>query len=149
VKLHRIEGSTFEATNDAGATLRIEGPPDLGGTGAALRPMETLLAALAGCSGVDVVKILGQQKEPLEGLEIVVEGKRADAVPAVFTDIHVRFSIRGPVADNKARRAVSLSMEKYCSVTKMLEPTVRITFDVELADQSSSTSRTGTEGSSK
>lgn len=132
VKVSRIAGALFEATNEGGATLRMEGPPDIGGTGAGLRPMETLLASLAGCSAVDVVKILQQQKEPLEGLDIFVEGTRADAVPAVFTTIHLRFVIHGPVAENKARRAVQLSAEKYCSVSKMLEPGVRVTHEVEL-----------------
>ena len=122
----------ISATVDGGASLRMEGPAELGGKGEALRPMETLLASLAGCSAVDVVKILGQQREPLAGLEVQVEGKRADAIPAVFTDIHLRFIVRGPVAENKARRAVALSAEKYCSVSKMLEPTVRITHEVIL-----------------
>lgn len=132
VTVRRTEGVTFEATNESGSTLRMEGSAELGGKGEALRPMETLLASLAGCSAVDVVKILGQQREPLAGLEVQVEGKRADAVPAVFTDIHLRFIVRGPVAENKARRAVALSAEKYCSVSRMLEPGVKITHEVIL-----------------
>jgi putative redox protein len=131
ITVRQVEGVTFEASSGE-ARLRMEGPADLGGKGEALRPMETLLASLAGCSAVDVVKILGQQREPLQGLEIEVEGKRADAIPAVFTDIHLRFIVRGPVAENKARRAVALSAEKYCSVSKMLEPTVKITHEVIL-----------------
>lgn len=125
-------GARFEARNEAGGTLRLEGTPEMGGTGEALRPMEALLASLAGCSGIDVVKILSQQKEPLTGLVIRVDGKRADAIPAVFTDIHVVYEIHGPVAENKARRAVALSAEKYCSVSKMLEPTVKLTHEVVL-----------------
>jgi putative redox protein len=110
----------------------MEGSRELGGTGERFRPMEAVLASLAGCSGIDVVKILTQQKEPLEGLTISVEGERADAIPAVFTKIHVRFEIRGDVAENKAQRAVALSVDKYCSVAKMLEPTVSITHEVVL-----------------
>lgn len=132
VVVSQIEGARFEARTPLGATLRMEGPPELGGIGDALRPMETVLAALAGCSGVDIVKILGQQKEPLEGLRISVEGTRADAIPAVFTNISLTFEIHGPVAENKARRAVALSVEKYCSVAKMLEPGVKITHAVVL-----------------
>jgi putative redox protein len=132
ITVTRTGPMSFEAQSPTGATLRMDGPPDLGGADQGMRPMETLLASLAGCSAVDVVKILGQQREPLEGLEIQVEGKRADAIPAVFTDIHLRFIVRGPVAENKARRAVALSAEKYCSVSKMLEPSVRITHEVVL-----------------
>ncbi|MFO0550650.1 MAG: OsmC family protein [Polyangiaceae bacterium] len=122
----------FEATSESGAKLRMEGPPDMGGNSEHLRPMETLLASLASCSAVDVVKILTQQKEPLEDLVVRVDGTRADAIPAVFTEIRVVYEIGGKVAENKARRAVALSMEKYCSVTKMLEPTVKISHEVVL-----------------
>ncbi len=122
----------FEATSETGAKLPMEGPADMGGPGKAPRPMETLLAALAGCSSVDVVKILTQQKEPLEGLVVRVDGTRADAIPAVFTKIRVVFEISGPVDAHKAERAVALSMQKYCSVTKMLEPTVAIEHEVVL-----------------
>lgn len=136
VRLEQVApGARFEATNETGGKMRLEGAPDLGGTGEALRPMEAVLAALAGCSAVDVVKILAQQKEPMTGLVIDVDGTRADAVPAVFTKIHLRYEIRGNVAENKARRAVSLSVEKYCSVTKMLEPTVEITHEVVLVPE--------------
>ncbi len=132
VHLTRVEGVTFEVDNGAGAKLRLEGSPELGGKGEALRPMEGLLASLAACSAVDVVKILSQQKEPLQGLEIFVEGKRADAIPAVFTEIHMRFVLHGPVADNKAHRAVDLAAEKYCSVGAMLGATCKLTHSVEL-----------------
>jgi putative redox protein len=133
IVVDRVGPCGFEAKSAAsGATLRMEGPPDLGGTSDGLRPMETLLASLAGCSAVDVVMILGKQKEPLEGLSVEVEAERADAIPAVFTKIHLRFVLKGPVAENKARRAVALSAEKYCSVSKMLEPTVAITHEVVL-----------------
>ncbi|MBK6518322.1 MAG: OsmC family protein [Polyangiaceae bacterium] len=132
VTVERVGSGTFEARNEQGGTLRMDGPADMGAPGTSLKPMETVLAALAGCSGIDVVKILTQQKEPLAGLTIEVDGTRKDAIPAVFTDIAVRFVIKGPVAENKARRAVALSMEKYCSVTKMLEPTVTIRHEVVL-----------------
>lgn len=132
ITVEKIGAATFEATNEQGASLRMDGPADLGAPGTSLRPMETVLAALAGCSGIDVVKILSQQKEPLSGLSIEVEGTRKDAVPAVFTEIAIKFVIKGPVAENKARRAVALSMEKYCSVTRMLEPTVAIRHEVVL-----------------
>lgn len=132
VDVRLVGQGVFEAQSEGGATLRMEGPPDMGGPNLHLRPMETLLASLAGCSAVDVVKILTQQKEPLAGLVVRVDGTRADAVPAVFTSIRLVYEIRGPVAENKALRAVALSMEKYCSVTKMLEPTVEISHEVVL-----------------
>lgn len=122
----------FVARTERGAHLRLDGTPELGGDDAYLRPMEGVLASLAACSGVDVAMILGKQKEPFESLEIVVEGTRAETIPKVFRSIHVQFRIAGNVAENKARRAVELSMEKYCSVTRMLSASVNVTHEVVL-----------------
>lgn len=127
VKLVHSGGAKFTATNAAGATAIIDGPPDLGGENAGLRPMETLLSALAGCSAMDVMHIMKKQRQKLERLEVEVEGERADAVPAVFTKVHLRFKGYGPIELKKLRKAVELSIEKYCSVSKMLQPTVEIT----------------------
>ncbi len=127
VRLVQCGPVKFEATNGAGAKILIDGPADMGGENAGLRPMETLLSALAGCSAMDVIHILKKQRQELERLEIEVEGERADAVPAVFTKIHLRFRAFGPLDLSKVQKAVELSMEKYCSVSKMLQPTVEIT----------------------
>ena len=120
VTLKRLSGAAFEARNESGQSLVIDGPPEVGGVGAGLRPMEAQLSALASCSAVDVLLILQQQKQPLVDLEIEVHGERKDAVPAVFTTIHLHFKAGGDVDPGKLARAVRLSMEKYCSVAKML-----------------------------
>jgi putative redox protein len=127
VKLVQTGAAKFTASNDAGATAVIEGSAELGGEDTGLRPMETLLAALAGCSAMDVLLIMRKQRENLERLEVEVDGERADAVPAVFTKIHVRFTGYGSIDLRMFQKAVVLSMEKYCSVTKMLQPMVAIT----------------------
>jgi putative redox protein len=133
ISLRRKRGALFEARNATGQTTLIDGPPDLGGQGEGVRPMEAVLIALAGCSAMDVIHILEkQQKEPLEDLDVDVVGQRADAIPAVYTDIEVRFAASGAVDPHKLERAVRLSMEKYCSVSKMLAPTVNITWSVTL-----------------
>lgn len=133
VKLKRLRGALFEATNAGGQTALIDGPPDLGGQGEGVRPMEALLMALAGCSAMDVIHILErQQKEPLADLDVSVKGLRADAVPAVYTDITLAFEASGPVDPHKFERAVKLSMEKYCSVAKMLQPSATITYTTAL-----------------
>jgi putative redox protein len=120
VQLKRVDGACFQATNEAGLSFQLDGPPSLGGAGKGMRPMELVLVGLAGCSAMDVLHILGQQKEPLADLEVNVEAVRKDAVPAVFETIHLHFEATGGVAPNKLQRAVRLSMEKYCSVANML-----------------------------
>ena len=133
ISLRRKRGALFEAMNASGQRCLIDGPPDLGGQGEGIRPMEALLVALASCSAMDVIHILEkQQREPLEDLDVEVVGRRADAVPAVYTAIELRFAASGAVDPHKLERAVRLSMEKYCSVSKMLQPTVSITWSVSL-----------------
>ena len=132
IKLVQAGPSKFVATNPAGAVGIIDGPADMGGENAGLRPMETLLSALAGCASLDVIHIMKKQRQTLERLEIEVEGQRADAIPAVFTKIHLRFKGYGPIDLPKFQKAVKLSMEKYCSITKMLQPSVAITAEGEL-----------------
>ncbi len=133
VHVRRRGGVAFEATtDDGGHRVVIDGPATLGGEGGGMRPMELFLVSLATCSAMDVVMILGQQRQALEDLDIEVEGKRADAVPAVYERIHLRFVATGEVAANKLERAVQLSAEKYCSVSRMLLPSVEVTHEAVL-----------------
>lgn len=129
------EPMAFIARTERGATLRLDGSPDLGGDPSYLRPMEGVLASLASCSGVDVALILKKQRQPLETFEVDLAATRANAVPAVFETIHLTFRLTGAIAPNKAHRAVALAVEKYCSVATMLTPKVKITFAVQLNDQ--------------
>jgi len=132
VKLVQTGPAKFLASNAAGASAVIDGPADMGGENAGLRPMETLLSALAGCSSMDVILIMKKQRQQLERLEVEVDGERADTVPAVFTKIHLRFKGYGAIDLEKFQKAVDLSIEKYCSVSKMLQPAVAITAECVL-----------------
>lgn len=132
VKLKRIAGADFEAVNERGQTVRLGGSVDVGGSGELMRPMEMVLVSLAGCSAIDVLHILKKQRQEPGDLDVEVDGTRADAVPAVYTDIHVHFRASGDVDPIKLEKAVALSMEKYCSVTRMLQSTVKITSSSEV-----------------
>jgi putative redox protein len=132
VKLRRIEGARFEAVDEQGHGIDIDGPAEVGGRGEGVRPMHLVLMGLAGCSAMDVLLILNKQRQPIEGLEVHVEAERAKTVPAVFTDILLRFEARGPINESKLQRAVNLSVEKYCSVAKMLASSATIRFEAVL-----------------
>lgn len=132
INLKLVSGCKFIATNAMGNQAVIEGPPDLGGKNEGVRPMEIILMGLAGCSSLDVLHILQKGKAEVTFLEAEVKGERANAVPAVFTDIHLHFKAKGSFSVEKLERAIALSMEKYCSVSKMLEPTVKISTSFEL-----------------
>lgn len=133
VRLEQIGAAAFEATALAGGSLIVDGSADIGGEGRGMRPMEVLLAALASCSAMDVVHILRKQKQALEHLTIEIEGLRADATPAPYKRVTLVFTARGVVEDDKLQRAVSLAVEKYCSVRATLDPAVEIRWEARHA----------------
>ena len=111
----------IDITDSDGHTLRMDIPVSQGGNASGFRPMQTLLAALCGCSSVDVVSILKKQKQELDGLEIEVDGDREEGKePSLWKQVDVRFFIKGQVDPAKGFRAVDLSMKKYCSVAETL-----------------------------
>jgi putative redox protein len=111
----------FDISDEGGHTLRMDIPVDQGGGGTGFRPMQTLLAALCGCSGVDVVSILKKQRQSLTGLEMHVDGERAKGDDlSLWETVDISFLITGEVDPAKARRAVDLSIGKYCSVAETL-----------------------------
>jgi putative redox protein len=97
-------------------------------------PTLTLLLAAAGCSGADVVTILEKMRVSLESLRIDIVGVRRESVPRRFLSIRFAFRIRGAGLDEaKARRAIDLSLEKYCSVVHSLAPDIAVEYDLHLA----------------
>ena len=130
VELRQVGAVAFEASGDSGGRALLEGSADLGGEGRGMRPTEALLSALGTCSAIDVLYILRKQKEPIEDLQVEIEGERADEVPARFTKIHLRFVAKGEgLNEKKVARAVRLSVEKYCSVGASLREDIEVTHE--------------------
>ncbi|GAA4396898.1 OsmC family protein [Nibrella viscosa] len=130
VELVRVDDAFhFEATGVAGVKLDIDGSTDIGGHNAGARPMEMLLMGLAGCSAIDVVLVLQKQRQVIEDFRISVEGLREkNATPAPFRKIHLHYFLKGNLDPEKVRRAIDLSMDKYCSATAQLRPTAHIDY---------------------
>jgi len=104
-----------------GHQLRMDIPVDQGGNGSGFRPMQSLLAALAGCSSVDIISILKKQRQDLTNLKIEVDGNREEGKePSLWKQVEVKFLLEGNIEETKAKRAVDLSLEKYCSVAETL-----------------------------
>lgn len=124
----------FNATSGSGHTVTIDGPPEHGGENGGPRPMEMVLLGLGGCSAFDVMSILQKSRQDVTDCRVELHADRADAVPAVFTTIHLHFIVTGnDLKDAMVRRAVALSAEKYCSASIMLEKGgVEITHDYEM-----------------
>ena len=124
-----IEGVTFVAESGSGHAVVMDASPEVGGRNLGARPMEMVLMGAGGCSAIDVVSILQKQRQPVEGFRVTVEGEREQGKePSLFTDVHVRFEATGQVDPAKMAEAVRLSMEKYCSVTRILEKTAKVTW---------------------
>ena len=132
IRLERIEGLKFKALNAAGKSALIDGPASLGGSDDGVRPMEMILMGLAGCSSFDILHILKKSRQEVKDFDITVQGDRADAVPSVFTTIRVHFILTGELSEKHVKRAIDLSMEKYCSVSAMLEKSVKIEHSFEI-----------------
>ena len=131
INLEQLDDAySFEATNEAGNAVRIEASPALGGTGQGARPMELVAMGLGGCSSIDILSILEKQRQSPDHLEVRLEAeRRKDEVPAVFTAIHLHYVLKGhQLAASKVRRAIELSLDKYCSVASMLNSTATITY---------------------
>lgn len=129
INIKRIDDAfNLEAVNEEGNTLLMDGSVDIGGGNKGMRPMQLLLSALGGCSAMDVLVILKKQKQLVENFEIEVEGEREKIEDySLFKNICLHFKISGKVEEDKATKAIQLSLEKYCSVAKTLEPTAKIT----------------------
>lgn len=123
----------FEARNDRGHTLRIEGNPEIGGTDSAPLPTELLLMSQAACTAMDVVILLRKMRQDLVRIEVESDGQKIPgAIPAVFDSIHLHYKLFGHVLPEKADSAISKSVEKYCPVSKMIDQVVRITYSFEI-----------------
>lgn len=118
----------MEAKNEDGVSLYMDGTDEIGGINAGFRPMQMLLAAAGGCSAIDVIGILKKQRQNPDELQIEVTGDRVDVdTYSEFKSIHIHFILKGSHLDeNKVARAIDLSLNKYCSVSKTLEKTSKI-----------------------
>jgi putative redox protein len=126
----------FEAKNEDGAVLHMDAGPAIGGENKGFRPMQLLIAAIGGCSAIDIGLILGKQKQVIEDFRIDIDAERETGKePALWKKVHIKFMLKGQIEYDKAKRAVDLSMQKYCSVSATLEKAgAELTWEVELVD---------------
>ena len=116
-----VDGAMFLGESGSGHSVVMDGPPDLGGRNLGPRPMEMLLLGVGGCSSFDVMSMLQKSRQQVVDCRVELQAERADAVPAVFTRIHMHFVVTGvDLKEKQVQRAVELSAEKYCSASIML-----------------------------
>ncbi len=131
-----VDGLRFVAEGGTGHSVVMDGDPQYGGEDSAPRPTEFVLMGLGGCTGMDVISILRKKRQVVTGFEIEVQGKRAEAHPKKFTDINLHYTVRGRnLSEEAVKRAVELSMDKYCSVKATLEGVARITYSYKVIEE--------------
>ena len=127
------EDDSLEGLTESGHQVVMDRSPDVGGQNLGSRPMEMLLLGLGGCAMIDVVLILRKARQAFTDIRVEIDAERASEVPKVFTRIHLHFVVVGEQLDpRRVDRAISLSAQKYCSATKMLDSVAQITHDFEI-----------------
>lgn len=123
----------FVATGSKGHKVHMDEPPEAGGTGLGASPMQMLIMAMGGCSGIDIVMILEKQRQHIDSFDMELEAERPpDTVGQPYHKIHAHYILTGDIDPAKARRAVKLSVDKYCGVSNTLRATAEITASVDV-----------------
>ncbi len=136
VELNRVDDAFhFQASGQSPVVVNIDAAEAIGGQNAGARPMELILMGLGGCTSIDIILILKKQRQPLEDLKIEVEGHREQIEGTEmkpFRSINIHYKFFGDLDVAKVEKAISLSMEKYCSATAQLSSSAKITHSYEI-----------------
>jgi putative redox protein len=133
-KARWIDDFRFEAWDSDGRHMKMDASEAAGGEGDGFRPAELPLIGLIGCTGMDTIEILKRMRQPVEGLELSVESKKAEGMPTTGYDgIHITYAFTGADLDRaKVQKAVRLSEEKYCTVGRALSACTLITHTITI-----------------
>lgn len=133
ITIDHLNDMHMEAQNEEGGLIRMDGSTEIGGLEGGFSPMQLLLAGVGGCSAIDIIGILKKQRQDLQDLSVEVDGDRQSKEEySEFTNIHIKYTFTGDLDAAKVERAINLSLEKYCSVSKTLEKTSEITHSYEI-----------------
>jgi len=133
IKTRWVKNWQFVSTDSDGHSVVMDSP--VLGENSGVRPVELLLVALAGCTGMDVISILQKKRQRVVDFEVNVSGDRRPEHPKAWTHMHIEYVVRGHDIDPAAvDRAIELSETKYCSVTATLQGNVEITHSVTIEE---------------
>ncbi|MCE5195431.1 MAG: OsmC family protein [Nitrospiraceae bacterium] len=135
-KVTYIDGLRFVASANSGHAVVMDTDPEFGGSNTGSTPMEILLMGLGGCSGMDVISVLKKKKQDVSSFHINIKGDKAENYPKKFTEIDVEFVLKGRNLSHEAvKKAIELSMTKYCSVKAALEGSAKITWSWKIIEE--------------
>jgi putative redox protein len=125
----------FIAWDEAGHGVVMDATAEHKGEGTGARPLEILLYSLAGCTGIDIVSILEKQRQDVTDFELVVSAEQREERPRRYERVHIQYIVTGhDVKPSAVERAVSLSEEKYCSVSAMFDPAIEVTSEYRVVE---------------
>ena len=127
----------FEAKDAQGHIILLDSSSETGGMDSGIRPMQGLLMSLGACSAIDIISILKKQKQTIEDFKIIIEGERElGKLPSLWKKIYVQFLLSGKIELEKAIKACTLSIEKYCSVAETLRRAgAEVNWEVEVVEK--------------
>jgi putative redox protein len=130
-----VQGAQFVSSGTGGHSIVLDAPAGRE-SWEGFKPSELLLAAVGGCTGVDVVEILHKKRQQISGLRITVTGRQQEELPHAFTDIDIHYAVRGHgVSVQAVQRAIELSQEKYCSVAATVRGVAAIHTSCTVVDE--------------
>ncbi|MBU8933186.1 MAG: OsmC family protein [candidate division Zixibacteria bacterium] len=133
VKMDWKGGLKFEGTSAYGHTIITDGGKKFGGEESGYKPTELLFYGIAGCTGIDVVRVMEQKRQPLKELTVEVSAHQNDEYPKPFHTVEIKFIARGDNVDEKAlARAIELSESKYCVVSQTIKSEAKVTTSYEI-----------------
>jgi len=133
-KVSWLNDLTFVGESESGHTVVMSADREKSPS-----PLELVALGLGGCSSIDVVSILQKGRHAIEDCSVDISYERAETAPRVYTKMHLHFVVSGTnLSEDAVKRAVSLSADKYCSVSKMLDGKVQISHDYEIKTTNSS-----------
>jgi len=123
VALKRVDSDFhFEASGGSSVAVHIDASEAAGGHNLGARPMELVLMGLGSCSAIDIISILKKQQQQIDDFQISIDAtRRDDETPAIFKEVTVTYNVKGNIDETKLKKAIDLSVTKYCSVSKILE----------------------------
>jgi putative redox protein len=120
----------FSGATASGHEIKMDASEEVGGQNGGARPMELLLHAVAGCTGIDIISILKKMRLEPTSFHMEVDGERADDHPKRFTSMNIHYALEGELPEEKVIRAIRLSKDKYCSVSHSLNATITVTYSI-------------------
>jgi putative redox protein len=130
-----VDGFQFVGESGSGHAIVMDASPEAGKITTGMTPMEMLLVATGGCSGMDVASVLKKKRQEVIDIQVNVSGKKAETHPQKFIDIKLEYTVTGRnISEDAVKKAVELSMEKYCSVKATLEGSAKISYSYKIVN---------------